>query len=138
MEVAPLDIGWEGPHMIAIDLAGENFYSWMLEYPEACHRLLDKITSFDLFGYRVAPEVAAKNFGGKTLLWGNINPMLMLNGSKEEVKAAARKCLEALAPCGGLLLGDGANVCPGTPLENLAALTEAAEAYGLPAGYVKK
>ena len=216
VELAPLDIGWEGPHMIAIDLAGENFYLWMLEYPEACHRLLDKITtgmiqaarlfrqvdprprsaygtaedsaqimsadhfkqfvvpydlrlyeafgaglkngrgmhmcgdsthlhralvedlkitSFDLFGYRVTPAVAAKSFGGKVLLWGNINPMLMLNGSKQDVKAAARECLEVLAPCGGLLLGDGANVCPGTPLENLAALTEAAQEYGLPADH---
>jgi len=216
VELAPLDIGWEGPHMIAIDLAGENVYVWMLEYPEAYHRLLDKITtgmiqaarlfrqvdprprsvygtaedsaqimsakhfkqfvvpydlrlyeafgaglkngrgmhmcgdsthlhraliedlkitSFDLFGYRVTPAQAAKSFGGKVLLWGNINPMLMLNGSKQEVKAAARECLEALAPCGGLLLGDGANVCPGTSLENLAALTEAAREYGLPADH---
>jgi uroporphyrinogen-III decarboxylase len=216
VEVAPLDIGGEGPHTTAIDLAGNNFYWWMLEYPQACHRLLDKITSgliqaarlfrqvdprprqvygtaedsaqimsaeqfkrftvpydlrlyetfgvglkngrgmhmcgdsthlhrvliedlkitsFDLFGYPVKPAVAARNLGGKVLLWGNINPMLMLNGTKEEVKAAARECLEALAPCGGLLLGDGANVCPGTPLENLAALTEAAEEYGLPADY---
>lgn len=214
VEVAPLDIGWEGPHMIAIDLAGANFYLWMVEYPEACHRLMEKITegmiraaalfrrvdprprsvygtaedsaqivsaehfksfvapydlrlyeafgaglkkgrgmhmcgdsthlhralvedlkvtSFDLFGYRVTPEVAARNLGGKMLLWGNINPMLMMNGSKNEVKAAARHCLEVLAPFGGLLLGDGANVCPGTPLENLAALTEAAEDYGSPA-----
>lgn len=219
VEVAPLDIGWEGPHMIAIDLAGENFYLWMLEYPEACHRLLDKITtgmiraaklfrqvdsrprlvygtaedssqivsaehfkyftvpydlklyetfgaglkngrgmhmcgdsahlhqalvedlkitSFDLFGYLVTPEVAAKNFGGKVLLWGNINPMLMLNGSRDEVKKEARKCLEALAPYGGLLLGDGANVCPGTPLKNLAALTEVCEEYGSPTDYAEK
>ncbi len=37
-----------------------------------------------------------------------------------------------MAPCGGFMLGDGANVCPGTPLENLAAFTEAAEEYGRP------
>lgn len=55
---------------------------------------------------------------------------LMLNGSKNEVKNACRECLEALAPCGGLILGDGANVCPGTPLENLAAFTEATEEFG--------
>jgi uroporphyrinogen-III decarboxylase len=91
-----------------------------------------RITSFDLFGYLVEPEVAARNLGGKMLLWGNLNPMLMLNGTKEQVKQAARAALEAMAPCGGLLLGDGANVCPGTPVENLAALTEAAEEYGLP------
>jgi hypothetical protein len=91
-----------------------------------------RITSFDLFGYMVEPEVAARNLGGKVLLWGNINPMLMLNGTRAQVKQAARVALEAMAPCGGLLLGDGANVCPGTPVENLAALTEAAEEYGLP------
>ena len=99
------------------------------------HRILVEemhITSFDIFGYMVEPAVAAATFGGRVLLWGNINPMLMLNGTKAQVKQAAREALEAMAPCGGYLLGDGANVCPGTPLENLAALTEAAEEYGLP------
>jgi uroporphyrinogen-III decarboxylase len=65
------------------------------------------------------------------LLWGNINPMLMLNGTRDEVKRACLDALEALAPCGGFMLGDGANVCPGTPLENLAVFVEAAEEYGL-------
>ena len=91
-----------------------------------------RITSFDLFGYLVEPEVVARALGGKALLWGNINPMLMLNGTATQVKQAARAALAALAPCGGLLLGDGANVCPGTPVANLAALTEAATEYGLP------
>jgi uroporphyrinogen decarboxylase len=89
-----------------------------------------RMTSFNIFGYLVDPKVAARNLGGKTLLWGNINPMLMLNGSRQDVLDACRECLQALAPCGGLMLGDGANVCPGTPLENLAALTDAAEEFG--------
>jgi uroporphyrinogen decarboxylase len=91
-----------------------------------------RITSFNVFGYQTAPQVVAHNMGGRVYLWGNVSPMLMLNGTKAEVKAAAKACLEALAPCGGFVLGDGANVCPGTPLENLAALTEAAEEYGRP------
>jgi uroporphyrinogen-III decarboxylase len=91
-----------------------------------------RITSFDLFGYVVEPEVAARNLGGRMHLWGNVNPMLMLNGTRDQVKQAALRALEALAPCGGYWLGDGANVCPGTPLDNLAALTEASEEYGLP------
>jgi len=90
------------------------------------------ITSFDLFGYQVAPEVAAHNLGGKMLLWGNINPMLMLNGTREGVKQACRHALEVLTPCGGLLLGDGANVCSATPVENLSAFVEAAEECGVP------
>jgi hypothetical protein len=213
VDVAPLGIGGLSPHMIAIDLVGHDFYWWQIEYPEACHAFLAKITqglidaqryfmeidprprggiglaedtaqimsagqfrefcvpyantlfdtfapepgmargghmcgqsshlhdalvndlritSFDLFGYVVEPQVAARNLGGRVHLWGNINPMLMLNGTKAEVKQAVMEALEALAPCGGFRLGDGANVCPGTPVENLAALTEAAEEYGLP------
>ena len=45
------------------------------------------------------------------------------------MKCACVQALAALAPCGGLLLGDGANVCPGTPLENLAVFVGAAEEY---------
>jgi len=100
------------------------------------HRVLVddlRISSFDIFGYAVDPDDAARNLGGRTLLWGNINPMLMLDGTPDDVRRASRAALDALAPCGGFLLGDGANVCPGTPLENLAALTEASEEYGLPA-----
>jgi uroporphyrinogen-III decarboxylase len=209
VHVGDPNISGLSPHMIAIDLVGCEFYCWQVEYPEACHAFLARITdaliaaqrhflglsnrtwggvggvaedtatvmspamfrefcvpytkrlfdtsasrgvhmcgpsthlhqalvddlrmtSFDIFGYQVEPAVAARNLGGKCLLWGNINPMLMLNGTKAQVKQAARVALEAMAPCGGLLLGDGANVCPGTPLENLAALTEAAEDYGRP------
>lgn len=213
VKVAPLSIGGEGPHMIAVDVVGHDFYWWMLEYPDACKRFLTKITqgmitaeqhcreldprprggygiaedtaqilspaqftefvapydnmlfdtlganmrdgrgmhmcgtslhlhealvrterisSFNLFGYQVKPEDIANSMGGRVRLWGNINPMLMLNGSRQEVKQAALHCLETIAPCGGFMLGDGANVCPGTPLENLAVLTEAAEEYGLP------
>jgi uroporphyrinogen-III decarboxylase len=91
-----------------------------------------QITSFDLFGYLVEPQIAAANLGGRMHLWGNISPMLMLKGTPAQVKQAALAALEALAPRGGYRLGDGANVCPGTPIENLAALTEAAEEYGRP------
>ncbi|MCK5328366.1 MAG: hypothetical protein KAR36_07170 [Candidatus Latescibacteria bacterium] len=92
------------------------------------------VSSFNVFGYVVDPKVAARNLGGQMYLWGNINPMLMLDGTREQVKQAALVALEAMAPCGGFMLGDGANVCPGTPLANLAALTEASEEFGLPMG----
>lgn len=210
--VSPLSINHLGPFMVAIDLVGMDFYWWILEAPERCHRFLAKlaaylsdaelnirkidprprpsymiaedsstvmspesfreftipytkvmyercgsgagialgrgmhmcgpsthlheilvddlkITSFDIFGFQVTPETIARNMGGKVLLWGNVSPMLMLNGTKEEVKEAAMEALEGIAPCGGLLLGDGANVCPGTPLENLAVFTEASAEY---------
>jgi uroporphyrinogen-III decarboxylase len=98
------------------------------------HRVLKddlKMSSFDIFGYLVPPKVAAANLGGTTLLWGNINPMLMKDGSYQQVKQAARECIEAIGPCGGFMLGDGANVCPGTPLSSFHAIMEAAEEYGV-------
>jgi uroporphyrinogen-III decarboxylase len=219
VEVEPLALGFHSAHMNAIDLVGEDFYWWMLEYPEACHRFLEKITQaeiaseehtrridprprtfyaiaedsaqimspelfrkfcvpyanvlferygdcipfgravhmcgksahlhrvlkddlkmnyFWLFGYQVPPKAAAANLGGTTLMWGNISPMLMKDGKSEEVKQAARECLEALGPCGGLLLGDGANVCPGTPPANFRAIMEATEEFGLGDGRLKR
>ena len=217
VEVGAPGIGGMSPHMLAVDLVGPDFYWWQMEYPQACHRFLEKITraligaqqyftqvwprprggfglsddsaqimsladyrefcvpydrqlfdtlgepsgargmhmcgdsthlhpaliddlritDFEIFGYLVDPRVAAENLGGKMRLWGNINPMNMRYGTRDEVKAEALAALAAMAPCGGLLLGDGANVCPGTPLENLAALTEAAEEYGLPQSRVQ-
>ncbi|MDD5708296.1 MAG: uroporphyrinogen decarboxylase family protein [Kiritimatiellae bacterium] len=203
------------PHMIAIDLVGNDFYWWQVEYPKACHAFLTRITdaliaaqrhvlmvtgtnlqpgctlglaedtaqimspdmfrefcvpyarrffdafgatgrgihmcgqsthlheallkdmgmtSFILFGYLVDPKVAARNLGGRVQLWGNINPMLMKEGTPAQVKQAALECIEAIGPCGGFLLGDGANVCPGTPLESFQAIMAAAEEYGLGGG----
>ncbi len=211
IEAAPLSIGGEGPHMVAIDLVGTDFYWWQVEYPDECRAFLAKITdgmiaaekhfrridprprgsyglaedsaqamsaamfrdfcipcdermydafgrgladgrgmhmcgrsmhlhqaltedlhisSFNVFGCLVEPEVAAANLGGKCRLWGNVDPLLLLNGSAAEVGAASERCLEAMAPFGGFTLGDGANVCPGTPLENLDAVVAAAERYG--------
>src|SRR5664280_1028370 len=43
-----LSLGSLSPHMLAVDLVGEDFYWWMLEYPEACHRFLDKITQAEI------------------------------------------------------------------------------------------
>ena len=89
----------------------------------------ERITSFQLFGHNVTPAVARENLGGKCYLWGNLAPMLLLDGPMEKIREAAVEFLEALGPCRGILLGDGANVCPGTPLEHLAVVSEAAERY---------
>ena len=91
-----------------------------------------KISDYNVFGYLVKPETAAEKLGGKMLLWGNINPMLMLSGTKAQVKDECLRALSNMAPCGGFMLGDGANVCPGTPLENITVFCEAAAEYGKP------
>ena len=89
----------------------------------------ERITSFQLFGHNVKPAVAARNLGGKCCLWGNLDPVLLLEGPKEKIREATVEFLEALGPCRGVVLGDGANVCPGTPLDHLAVLRDTAEQY---------
>ena len=95
------------------------------------------MNSFDIFGYLVRPQIAAANLGGTTLLWGNINPMLMKDRSYQEIKQAAEECIEAIAPCGGFMLGDGANVCPGTPLSSFRAIMQATQEFGLGGGRLR-
>jgi uroporphyrinogen-III decarboxylase len=64
--------------------------------------------------------------------------MLMKDGTPDQVKQAARECLEEMGPCGGLLLGDGANVCPGTPLASFQAIMDAVEEFGLGDGQLAR
>jgi uroporphyrinogen-III decarboxylase len=198
-----------GPHMIAIDLIGEDFYWWCIEEPELCKEFLQKITNglieaeehsrsldprtaqydafgiaedsstimaadmfrefvipydkqlydrfgkkcrsmhmcgpsehlhgalvdelgitdFAAFGYQSTPEYTARSMGGRVRLIGNRHPMLMLSGTREEVRGEVMRTLEHLGPLPGYILSDGANVCPGTPVENINALVETAFEY---------
>ena len=48
------------------------------------HRVLKedyKMTHFDIFGYLVPPEGGGGQPGRQHILWGNINPMLMKDGT---------------------------------------------------------
>ena len=89
-----------------------------------------RISSLWGFGHVVEPEVAADALGGRCWLRGNVSPVLLLKGRPEEVEQAAKRVLAAFAPYGGLILADGFSIAPGTPLENIAALVRASEAWG--------
>ena len=65
--------------------------------------------------------------GGRVVLVGNVNPMLIHSGTPEDVRCATRTVIEKLGPYRGLIIQDGNNIPPGTPLENINAMMEAAE-----------
>jgi uroporphyrinogen-III decarboxylase len=46
------------------------------------------------------------------------------------VKAATRRVLEKLGPSRGLIIQDGNNIAPGSPLANINAMHEAAVEWG--------
>jgi len=88
-----------------------------------------EITHLDGYGYGVDNEHLVEAMGGKVVVQGNVDPELMLDGAVEEVQQAAWEVLKTFAQVGGLVLGDGYNICPDTPVENMNALVHAAEEF---------
>jgi len=208
-----LGINADSPFMSAVDLAGANFYNWLLEAPDECKTFLQTITdryievetefrklsrktvndglmysddsaqvisleqyrefcvpvgqqlygvfgndghngrNMHLCGRNVHLHEALVNdlhitmlsgygsdnapaemhaLAGKTLLHGNISPMTLFERTAGAVAAETRTLLESLAPFGGIILGDGFNVVPGSPLGNLEAIRKTCEEYGAP------
>jgi uroporphyrinogen decarboxylase len=89
-----------------------------------------KIHEFQGFGYQVDLEHIASVMGGKVVLIGNVNPMLIHSGTPAQVRKATRRVIEVLAPLKGLIIQDGNNIPPGSRLENINAMMAAAEIYG--------
>ncbi len=89
-----------------------------------------QINEFQGFGYQVDLDRVAEILGGRVVLIGNVNPMLIKSGTPDEVRAATRRVIETLGPTRGLIIQDGSNIPPDSPLENINAMMEAAELYG--------
>ncbi len=90
-----------------------------------------KINEYQGFGWEVDLDKIGATMGGKVVLLGNVNPLLIANGTPEAVKNATRQVIDRLAPYKGLIIQDGNNIAPGTPTENINAMMEAAEEYGV-------
>ena len=84
------------------------------------------------FGYEVDLDRIGRVMGGKVVLIGNVNPMLIHAGTPDQVREATRRVIEKLGPYRGLIVQDGNNIPPGSPLANINAMMEAAEAWGRP------
>ncbi len=79
------------------------------------------------------PAEMKRSYGSRLAFWGTIGIQGTLPfGTPAEVREASRRVLEALASAGGLILQDGNNIPPGSPLESINAMMEAAEAFGSP------
>jgi uroporphyrinogen decarboxylase len=81
------------------------------------------------FGYQTDRKKTADHLGGKVVLVGNINPMTIFNGTPQAVFKETMQALQVFAPWGGYIIMDGSNIPPGSPLENINAMSEAALAY---------
>ena len=82
------------------------------------------------FGFPVDLDRIGDALGGRVAMVGNVNPMLLHTGTPEQIRQATRYVIEKLAHYRGFIVQDGNNVPPGTPLENINAMMEAAELHG--------
>jgi uroporphyrinogen decarboxylase len=89
-----------------------------------------RINEFQGFGYQVDLDHIGSVMGGRVVLVGNVNPMLIHSGTPDDVRRATKNVIEKLAPKRGLIIQDGSNIPPGSPIENINAMMEAAERYG--------
>lgn len=90
-----------------------------------------RITMLHGFGSANRPDERML-LAGRVVLQGNIDPMTLFRGTEAEIRAEAQAVLETLAGRGGVILGDGYNVVPGTPLANLALLRQVSREFGAP------
>ncbi len=88
-----------------------------------------KINELQGFGWKVDLDLIGQVMGGRVVLVGNVSPVTIVDGTPAQVKAETRRVLEKLAPYRGLIIQDGNNIAPGSPIENINAMMEAAEEY---------
>jgi uroporphyrinogen decarboxylase len=147
---SPRDLAWTDD--LAVSLSAQTYREMVLPFEKelrfhfdgrlslhmcgATNHLLEifaddlAIHEFQGFGYQVDLDRVGKAMGGRVVLIGNVSPMLIHNGTPEEIREATRQVIEILGPYRGLIIQDGSNIPPGSPLENINAMMEAAELYG--------
>jgi len=89
-----------------------------------------RINELQGFGWKVNLDKIGQVMGGKVVLLGNVSPLVIANGTPQQVKEATRQIIEKLAPYKGLIIQDGNNISPESPVENINAMMEAANEYG--------
>lgn len=82
------------------------------------------------FSYLTDKRKIKEIMGGKISIIGGIDTSKLHDGKPEDVIEDVRRNLDVLKEVSGFVLMDGHNVAPGTPVENLNAVTEASRMYG--------
>lgn len=147
---SPRNFAWTDD--LAVSLSAETFREFALPYNQRMSQHFDgrlslhmcgktnhlleifrddlKINELQGFGYQVDLDLIGAVLGGRVVLIGNVNPLLIEKGTPEQVREATRTVIEKLGPHRGLIIQDGNNIPPGAPLANINAMMEAAELYG--------
>lgn len=99
-----------------------------------CKHLIASLSgaNFDVFNFSHEMDIGEVKtiMGDRVALMGNVPPLdIGVRGTPDDVRQAARACLDKAAPGGGLILSFGGGVSPGTPSENIDALIASAQEW---------
>ena len=73
---------------------------------------------------------AKQRYKNKFCIIGNFGSLVLQDGTLEDARKEARRCLDEGMPGGAYVMGTGDEVPPTTELDNLKAMVEIAEKYG--------
>jgi uroporphyrinogen-III decarboxylase len=82
------------------------------------------------FSYLTDKKALKEVMGGRVFLMGGIDTVKLHDGKPEDVLEDCRVNLETFKDCRGFVMMDGHNIAPGTTVQNLNAMSEAAEKFG--------
>ncbi|CVK18025.1 uroporphyrinogen decarboxylase family protein [Sporomusa sphaeroides] len=93
-----------------------------------CGNIKDRVSLAPLMGvdvlsvdYKVDLALAQQRLAGQTALAGNVNPLLLKDGSAAEVVQAAKQCIQQAGRGANYILMPGCDIPPGVPLVNAVA-----------------
>jgi len=66
----------------------------------------------------------------RVVIFGNVPPHLLVDGTKAEIEESVRQCIEIAAKDSAFVLSPGCEIPPETPIENIKYFMEAAHKYG--------
>jgi len=95
--------------------------------------LLDPLRALGVNGINPDPDVDPALLRTKlpaAIIYGCVPPLVLKDGSPEQVTQAARRTIERAGEGGGLVLTTAGSINAGTPYANLRALCEAAQRFG--------
>ncbi|KUO53079.1 MAG: hypothetical protein APF76_14910 [Desulfitibacter sp. BRH_c19] len=80
---------------------------------------------------KVDLKVVKEAVKGKACLLGPVSPRVLRFGTAVEIEILTKKAMEIAGADGGLILGPGCALAPGTPEENITAMITTAREYGI-------
>jgi len=99
----------------------------------ACAHLLSLLNELGYHGVNLGPTVhplEIRKHMPKTVISGQVPPLVLRNGTPEEIVAAVRRDVEAVGGDGGLVLQTAGSIAGGTSFESIRVYMWAAQEYG--------